>query len=310
MSRGRTDLALSYTMDRFADGNCNTAGDFISGANGGTTTINLSRLILMGEMSGNSANLRFLIPTSRIFPEGTTINSISFGICCRAGNANSTGMYIVKKTSGGSDFAQFDSNSTFTFYDGSNTSRSLAQSSITKSVYARSNIFIEFVGTSNYFFTGNSTNNGYCNNQPVCVDLSGTIITLNTPYYQPQNIPSSVPITPITDDISTVLGNVYSASWTASSSTANGSQLTESITLPPGTYIITGQFPGMSTAGVFGYHNIPNKYCYATADTDCETNTIIITLTETTQIWLTSATASTMTFTNLERGGLTAIRIR
>lgn len=108
------------------------------------------------------------------------------------------------------------------------------------------------------------------------------------------------------------IGKIYHADWIANSSSANSVPLTNSITLPPGTYIIIGTFPNVATnTAVFTCKNIPViGLGYAPVGTNCLSKTFIHTLSETTEVQLLTGTSNSVTYSNINRGGLDAIRIR
>lgn len=141
-------------------------------------TFSLGTYIAAGILTSATGTIEFSIPTGMRIEPSATINSISFNILVRAGNHNGTGMYIVKASSGGSDAASFNSSSAFTFYNGTNQSKSLAQSKITKSIQGNTNLLISMASGTDYFFSGNATNSGYLNNQPCVVRLTGITVSL------------------------------------------------------------------------------------------------------------------------------------
>ena len=144
-------------------------------------SLSLGSYVAAGILTSSSGTLTFSIPTGRSYPSGTTISRLSFAIVARAGNKNSTGMYIVKSTSGGSSGASFTKGSAFSFYNGANASKSLAASKVTVSLYGGTNIYVNMVSGTDYFFSGNSTNNGYVNNQPVVVFLTSISVGFSIP---------------------------------------------------------------------------------------------------------------------------------
>lgn len=151
-----------------------------------TRTLGLGGFYTVGTMSSAGTSLGFSIPTGRIFPSGTTISKITFTCVARAGSSNGTGKYIIKSASGGSAGQAFDSSTTTKFYNAADQQKSLTSSMwTTKTIDGQTNIRIFWDGdpndANNYFFVGNSTNNGYCNNQPVAMYLSGINITFEVP---------------------------------------------------------------------------------------------------------------------------------
>ena len=105
-----------------------------------------------------------------------------------------------------------------------------------------------------------------------------------------------------------ILGTTYSAAWTASSSTATRTKLTDSIVLPPGTYIIVLITPSISTSnGWVGFMKFDKWLGNINGP---EWMVLIETLTETTELYAQSGTGSTMTFDSLSRAGLKAMRVK
>ena len=147
-----------------------------------TRTLGLGALYTVGVTSSSGASLGFSIPTGRIIPSSTTISKITFNMVARVGSSNGTGKYIVKSTSGGSSAQAFDSSTTTKFYNASDTQKSLTSAMWTgKAIEGQTNIRIYLDSDSSYFFTGNATNNGYCNNQPVSIYLTSINITFVLP---------------------------------------------------------------------------------------------------------------------------------
>lgn len=102
-----------------------------------------------------------------------------------------------------------------------------------------------------------------------------------------------------------IIGTVYTAAWTATSSSANATPLTNAMTIPSGTYILLVITPPASTES-FGI-SLAGKYSkvFGTGGGSFAT-----TLTTTgTSITVRSAQSAEVTFSYIERGSLTAIRI-
>ena len=106
--------------------------------------------------------------------------SITFNIIARVGNSNAAGVYIIKETSGGTSTVSFDSSKSCTFYNGNNVKETLTASMWTvKTINGHTNMYFNITGTSDYFFSGNATINGYVNNQPVAVFLDTINVTFS-----------------------------------------------------------------------------------------------------------------------------------
>lgn len=109
-------------------------------------------------------------------------------------------------------------------------------------------------------------------------------------------------------------GEYYSAAWTANSTSAYGTKLTGSITLPAGTYIIvcktpyiaSGTFPGFYLADSGGI--VDSTTISAPAGQQSET--MLMEFAEQKTVWLESSGSPACNFSVIERGSLRAIRIR
>lgn len=100
---------------------------------------------------------------------------------------------------------------------------------------------------------------------------------------------------------------LYEAAWTATSSNAYGTQLTQKVTVPPGTYIVSASLPTISTgtfmAGIDPMSdNFVNGPMYTCAS-------FLARFTSSTQLYLKAGGSTSCTFSNLARGGLKALRI-
>ena len=105
----------------------------------------------------------------------------------------------------------------------------------------------------------------------------------------------------------------YAASWTATSSSATGTVLTDTITLPKGTYLIAVGTPYVQgAAGLAGLR----------IGTSTDTTTLvsmpvnaytkasyIIQLTSQQSVYLLTQSSASLTFTNTDRGSLKAVRL-
>ena len=111
------------------------------------------------------------------------------------------------------------------------------------------------------------------------------------------------------------VGEYYSATWTANSSNANDAYLTDTVTIPPGTYIITVKYPSVSTtcwtsvkygSGVGTLLDSYSVFCGGSSSS----NAFVITIPSEFTIWVASSMSSSCTYTYKERGGLRAVRIK
>ena len=107
----------------------------------------------------------------------------------------------------------------------------------------------------------------------------------------------------------TVIGRVYRGNWIASSSSASGTHLTQTLTLPAGTYILLSHTPVISgsdgallvslSALSPPYRLVAGQDIFLTAAT----------FTTQTDVYLQSSASFPVTFSYLERGAIIAIRI-
>ena len=105
------------------------------------------------------------------------------------------------------------------------------------------------------------------------------------------------------------IGQVYTASWTATSSNANMQRVSDTITLPAGTYIFNVKIPvvsqnsvafcvepfGIDVGGWFGAGQVVQTYIY--------------TVSQPTTCYIATSMSSATNYTYIERGYLKAIRI-
>lgn len=120
-------------------------------------------------------------------------------------------------------------------------------------------------------------------------------------------------ITKILSHLNTI-GTIYTANWTATSSSSNGAILTDTLTLPKGQYIVTVSAPVASanmtiglwdSIGSYGdrYFTYSRSY-YASA-------TWLVSLSAEATLNVRSAQSTSVTFTNASRyGKLKAMRVR
>lgn len=100
----------------------------------------------------------------------------------------------------------------------------------------------------------------------------------------------------------------YHADWTAGSSNGLNQRLSDSITLPPGVYVIRAALPVLSATPY--YATIANVPMFSQlVGFNCASACTIAKLTTTTEIYIFSGQSTSCTFTYLERGSLDALRI-
>ena len=98
------------------------------------------------------------------------------------------------------------------------------------------------------------------------------------------------------------IGTVYTAAWTAASNSASSTVLTGSINLPAGTYLLVVIAPTMSSELVT---ILTGHYLHLSS----LGSAVTVFTTSGATATLRSAQSSSVTFSNIERGSLTAIRI-
>lgn len=106
--------------------------------------------------------------------------------------------------------------------------------------------------------------------------------------------------------------DTYFGSWTADTSSANNTQLTQSITVPSGYYVLVLKAPAMSTTGFSVAISINGTNHNQSVSFLAPYNeiTYIVKLTNSTNsIYGISTQSATCNFTSTERGGIQAIRV-
>lgn len=107
------------------------------------------------------------------------------------------------------------------------------------------------------------------------------------------------------------IGTMATASWTGTSSSAYGTNLTGAVTLTKGVYIVTIKTPVSDITPLIELHdNTNDRTFYYTNIPSQESFTIPIELTATTDIIVRSAASVAISYSYLERGGLFAVRIK
>jgi len=102
---------------------------------------------------------------------------------------------------------------------------------------------------------------------------------------------------------------VYTAAWTASSSSAVNTQLTGSISLPAGTYLAIAMTPIRSSGGGVVTIAGTGVTAYKIVDNDYVQMCVPFTLSSAGSVAVFSASSSAMSFTNVDRGWLRVVRI-
>ena len=109
------------------------------------------------------------------------------------------------------------------------------------------------------------------------------------------------------------LGTIYEGAWTASSSSANARVLTEEITLPKGTYVVTIREPSANAAFTISLydtvHGTGDRYFTFPQTGGLGSASCIVNMTSAGTVRVQSAQSGAVTFSYLERGKLQAIKI-
>ena len=107
------------------------------------------------------------------------------------------------------------------------------------------------------------------------------------------------------------VGDYYSAAWTASSSSANLTTLTDWITVPAGLYLISFSLPKISTTtfacGLADASGLFSKGIHI--GTEQTSKSFPLKLNADTRLRLAAAQGAACTFSYTERGGLYAVRL-
>ena len=173
---------LTCGMDAVFSGNTEAKDIKVS-----TERISLGRYVAAAILTGSGGSIYFTVPLGRVLKDGATVKALSFQTTVRASNANGNGIYIIKNESGGTSSATFNyeadktyssSNPLMPFYDGANNRRT---PTVKPTILIEGNTFIYFewlTGTSHYF-SGNSTNTKYLNNNACTAFLSNIIVDIS-----------------------------------------------------------------------------------------------------------------------------------
>ena len=152
-------------------------------------------------------------------------------------------------------------------------------------------------GVGNFMAVRNLTQAEY-NALTTAEKNDGTIYFISDGIPQNQGIKSS-----------DLIGTTYKAGWTATSSSAGSTKVTDSLTLPAGIYIITIKIPVCSANDLpFGL-NISQGMEDVSFFRSQDMRTFVKILTTTTTIYVDTAFSTSVTYTYTERGYLKATRI-
>lgn len=109
-------------------------------------------------------------------------------------------------------------------------------------------------------------------------------------------------------ELETARRDVHTASWTGGAVSGTGTNVTGTISLEPGVWLIVGQVPVQSANAAFRLQNLlSGKYFYSSHN--YTTFTAIVTVSAVTVTRLQLAQAASVTFSQFDRGSLTAVRL-
>ena len=101
-----------------------------------------------------------------------------------------------------------------------------------------------------------------------------------------------------------VVGTVYQASWTATSSSGLNTQLTDDITLPAGTSILVLVSPTISANCSISFGG--SSFMFLSAG---DSNVVIYRTSASVTLHAQTAQSAAVTFTNINRGNLRAVKL-
>ena len=164
--------------------NVDTSGNIVANSlNITNSSLSLGNYVTSGYLTNASGAIIFSIPTGRVYPNGTTIKSISFNIVARIGNSDGAGVYLIKDSPDGTSAITFNSTSSSYFFNGANLGKILTpQMWRAVSLQGGTNIYLN-LGTSDltsYFF-GSSSLNAKINNHPFSAFLGNIQVEFNIP---------------------------------------------------------------------------------------------------------------------------------
>ena len=141
------------------------------------------------------------------------------------------------------------------------------------------------------------------------IPVSGTITTA-------QMLPlTSSPTSPTTADAIASIGTELTASWTANSSSAYGTTLTDSISIDKGTWVISWGHPnqsanlGIFVDGIDVNSDISDKFITFDNGTELTKCSFVAKFTGNTTLKLLSGGSASVTFSNITRGFLRAVKV-
>lgn len=142
-----------------------------------TSTISLGKYFASGGITSSGGTAFFSFPTGRVFPSDYEIKSFSCTLLGRAANANGTGYYFIKSSSGGTGAVTFNYKSSFSMYNANNGAKTVTAAMQTVELEGGTNIAVNLIGGDD-FFSGSTTIRGYINNQPCIYTLQNIQFTV------------------------------------------------------------------------------------------------------------------------------------
>lgn len=135
-------------------------------------SLDLKDVKVTGYATTSSGELYCSVPLPFI-PYNVTLKRVYGSVVTRCGSQSSTGQYLTRGNSSTNySDVSFDTQTTnfMTFYNANNTQKQLTQSMVTHEI-KQNWLIIKWGDGTAYFFTGTSTLNSYCNNQPVAFNF-------------------------------------------------------------------------------------------------------------------------------------------
>lgn len=109
-------------------------------------------------------------------------------------------------------------------------------------------------------------------------------------------------------ELETARKNPLAAAWTGGTVSGAGTNVTGPVSLEPGLWLLVAQIPVQSANATFRFQNILSGKYYASYN-NYTTMTAIVQVSAVTVTRLQLAQSASVTFTQFDRGGLTAVRL-
>lgn len=109
-------------------------------------------------------------------------------------------------------------------------------------------------------------------------------------------------------ELETARRDVQTAAWTGGTVSGTGTNVTGTVSLDAGVWLLIGQTPVQSANAAFRFQNIlSGKFYYSAHNYTTFTAVVKLSAAATTRLQL--AQAASVTFSQFDRGGLTAVRL-